>query len=256
MITSAKYINYIVESINVLRQEIISRNQMGLLDDNKHIENFVCYLLNEIFGYQLINLNCEQLNNPGVDLGDLTRGVGIQVTATKTSAKINSTLKTIIEHKCHEKYLSIKFFITTSKQEVYTLEDSYLKYLTFDINSDILDFDDLYKRAMYLNIAQQKNITEYIHEQIPYVTASIGVDYFSPNMVKRLVHEFQSDSWINCQPVMGHNFEIVIEHNFDYLPQVCVMDLSGNEVIVGIKRDEKFVTLGSLMNFPGKVLLS
>jgi hypothetical protein len=230
---------------------------MGLLDDNKHIENFVCYLLNEVFGYQLINLNCEQLNNPGIDLGDSNKGIGIQVTATKTSAKINSTLKTIIEYKCHEKYPNIKFFFTTSKQEKYTLEDSYLRCLNFNVNSDILDFDDLYKKAMYLNIAQQKNITEYIHEQIPYVISSIGVDYFSPNTVKRLVYEFRSDSWVNCQySAIEYNFEIVIEHNFGYLPQACVMDLLGNEHLVEIKRDEKVVILGSLSNFPGKVLLS
>jgi len=248
MVTSAKYINYIVESINVLRQEMISRNQMGLIDDNKHIENFVCYLLNEIFGYQLTNLNCEQANNPGIDLGDVNKGLGIQVTATKTSEKINSTLKTIIKHKCYEKYPNIKFFITTSKQEKYTLEDSFSTYLSFDINADILDFDNLFIKTMYLNIAQQKKIAEYIHEQIPYITASIGVDYFSPNTVKRLIHEFQSDSWVNGQ--------LIIEHNFDYLPQVCVMDSVGTEVMVEIKRDEKVVILGARPNFSGKVLLS
>jgi hypothetical protein len=175
MITSEKYINYIVETINVLRQEIVSRNKMGLTDHNIHIENFACYLLNEIFSYQLINLNSEQLNNPGIDLGDLNNGIGIQVTATKTSAKINSTLKTIFEHKCYEKYPKIKFFITTYKQEKYTAEDPCATYLNFSTDSDILDFDDLYKRAMHLDIAQQKNIAEYIQKQIPYVNASIEV---------------------------------------------------------------------------------
>jgi hypothetical protein len=252
MITSAKYINYIVETINVLRQEIISRNQMGLLDDNIHIENFVCYLLNEIFSYQLINLNSEQRNSPGIDLGDSNKGIGIQVTATKTSAKINSTLKTIFEHKRYEKYPNIKFFVTTFKQETYTLEKSYAEHLKFNINSDVLDFDDLYKRSMYLNITQQKKIADYIHEQIPYVTASIGGDYFSPNTVKRLVQEFQSDSWVNCEG----DFDLVIEHNFGYLPQVCVMNLLGEECSVDLKRDEKVVKLRSRINFSGKVLFS
>jgi hypothetical protein len=74
------------------------------------------------------------------------------------------------------------------------------------------------------------------------------VDYFSPNTVKRLIHEFQADSWVNGQ--------LIIEHNFDYLPQVCVMDSVGTEVMVEIKRDEKVVILEARPNFSGKVLLS
>lgn len=67
MITSAKYINFIVEKLNVIRQEIISKNQMGLYDDNVHVENFVCYLLNSCFGYQLVNLNEKKANYKGIE---------------------------------------------------------------------------------------------------------------------------------------------------------------------------------------------
>ena len=55
MINSGKYINYIIENLNVIRQEIISKNKLGLTDENIIVENFIGHILNLIYGYNLIN---------------------------------------------------------------------------------------------------------------------------------------------------------------------------------------------------------
>lgn len=245
MITSGKYINFIIEAINVLRQELISRNGLGLTDENIHIENFVCYLLNLCFGYELKNLNEETANHPGIDLGDVKKGIGFAITSTKTSVKVNTTLDTVLQHNINEKYPRINIFITTAKQDSYTITS---QYQPFNPDVDILDFDDLYKKALYLDVAKQEEIASYIHTQMPYVSKSIGLDYFSPHTLKRHVAHFEPSDW--------ENERLTIEHNFGYMPQVCVMDSDGNEVVVAIQRNEKTVIIGASVNFSGSALLS
>ena len=85
MITSGKYINYIIETINIIRQEIISKTPLGLTDENIFLETYICEILNRTFDYKLKNLNEEKANFPGVDLGNKQNNIGFQITSTKTS---------------------------------------------------------------------------------------------------------------------------------------------------------------------------
>lgn len=250
MITSAKFVNYIVETLNILRQEIISKNKLGLYDDNIHMENFICYILNLCYGYELVNLNENKANYPGIDLGDSKAKIGFQITSTNTSQKINSTLETFITYKCYKLYPNLKFFLLTHKQSKYSINTKFDGLFEFNPNQDILDFDDLYVRSMYLTPSKQKEIVEYIHIQVPYVSESIGVDYFNPNTLKRLLHIFKADDW--CE-----DYSLKIEHNFGYIPQVCVMSPDGKELKVIVKKDEKYVIIrASPHKWDGKILLT
>ena len=196
-----------------------------------------------------MNLNAEKARYPGIDLGDTEAGIGFQVTATKTSQKVVSTLETFVKHECYKKYPSIKFFILTEKLNSYSIKNfnTHIK-IEFNPEKDILDFDSLYIRSMYLDLSEQKEVVEYIHQQLPYVSESIGVDYYSPITYKRLVHEFKEDDWLDGQ--------ITIEHNFGYLPQVSVMMADGREALLGITRTEKCICLAASMKFAGKALLT
>lgn len=250
MITSAYYIDFIVKTLNVLRQEIISRSKVGITDNNIALENFACDLLNKLYGYNLVNLNKIKKNYPGIDLGDSTNGIGVQITRTGKSSKIKETITKVKDHKCYEEFPHLKFLILTQKQQSYTFRDISDLNLKFNSDKDILDFDDLYIRALYLSISTQKEIAEYLHDQIPFVSKSIGFDYYGPEKMKRLVHEFTESSW--------DTGELIIEHNFGYLPQVTVMDSDGATVITSIKSTEKTVTLNVSLGvkFSGKVLLT
>ncbi len=248
MITSAKYINYIVETVNVFRQELISKNKMGLFEGNPHVENFVCQLLNICFDYNLENLNSEKINFPGIDLGDKNKGIGFQVTATKTSEKIKTSLETIVRNNCHTTYPNIRFFITTSKQTSYSINSDAAPNIAFTPEIDILDFDSIFIRSMYLDIDKQKELVDYIHQQIPIVSDSIGVDFFTPNIIKRLEYNFTVNDW--------NDHELHIEHNFGYTPQVSVTTTNGSLVTARIIRSEKTVTLWAGNAFDGIALLS
>ena len=64
-----------------------------LYDLNRYLEDFFKDILNIVYGYKLVNLNEERSNNPGLDLGDEAVKVAFQVTSTKSSDKVNTTLE-------------------------------------------------------------------------------------------------------------------------------------------------------------------
>mgnify|MGYP000673018705 len=76
-----------------------------MLDENKVMEDIMCEVLNRVYGWHLVNLNTKEKNYPGIDLGDIQQGLGIQVTADKTSAKIQYTFSKVIAHEVYETYV-------------------------------------------------------------------------------------------------------------------------------------------------------
>jgi len=90
-------------------------------DINKVSENLCANLLNEIYGYLLINLNPEKRNFPAVDLGCDVKKIAFQITATKEAdkvkEKIESTLEKFVNHNLQSRFTDgVRFlFLTTDK---------------------------------------------------------------------------------------------------------------------------------------------
>jgi hypothetical protein len=79
--------------------QIRLNNCIELFDINKFAEDIALMLLNEIYQYNLTNLNLKK-SYPGIDLGDLGNGIAFQVTTRTDIYKIEKNLKTFIkEHK-------------------------------------------------------------------------------------------------------------------------------------------------------------
>lgn len=89
--------------------------KQGLLDENKVMEDIMCEILNRVYGWKLNNLNTKRQNFPGIDLGDAQIGLGVQVTADKTSAKLQHTLAKVMEHDVYKTYPHIKMMILVEK---------------------------------------------------------------------------------------------------------------------------------------------
>lgn len=121
MIQSGQYLNYIIEHLNIIRYELISKNKLNLTSDNIVLENFLRDLLNLVYNYNLENLNQLKKNFPGVDLGDESKKLGIQITSTPTSKKINSTLSIFIDNEGYLHFNSLKVFVLTQKQNSYSI---------------------------------------------------------------------------------------------------------------------------------------
>ena len=81
-------IQYVTEKLSCFCYYVKISNRNSFTDINVHAEGFLMNLLNLILGLDLQNLNEQQINYPGVDLGDLSAKTAFQVTSKKDSKKI------------------------------------------------------------------------------------------------------------------------------------------------------------------------
>src|ERR1039457_2795604 len=86
------YIDYIVSKLSALAMEIEIRGKLNYLDLHVHSENFYLYFFNELFGWELQNLNAVKQNAEAIDLIDHNNKIVIQVSATASKEKVESAL--------------------------------------------------------------------------------------------------------------------------------------------------------------------
>ena len=168
MINSGKYLDSIIQNLTVLRQEINAKAQLGLTDLNKHCEDFVKGILNRIYGYNLDNLNKEASNFPGLDLGDKTIEIAYQITSTKTTEKVDHTLELCLKKEHYKVFKKIYVFILTNKQTSYSIKTVTEPHFKFSDKENIIDFDDIYKDILLLEVDKRKELAEYIEKELPY----------------------------------------------------------------------------------------
>lgn len=146
MITRGHLIGQIIDDLSDIAGQVETRCKLGLTDLNLHLENFYKEILSATYGLNLENLNAQRMNTAGLDLGDDASGVAYQVTATKTSQKVNKTLKKITKAQ-RKTYPAIFVFIVRKRQRSYSLDDTAAKACSFT-EDNILDFHDLCRDLM------------------------------------------------------------------------------------------------------------
>ncbi|MBQ3163824.1 MAG: SMEK domain-containing protein [Lachnospiraceae bacterium] len=166
MLKESEIIKEIIDLLSREKLNIQSQCKIGLFDDNKYWENIIRNLLNAIYGYELVNLNQEKTNYPGIDLGDAEIGLGIQITETKTSAKVTRSLDKVLENEVYLKYPKFSMFILGDKQQTYTVDMAkYQGKINFCPESDILDFQDLISAINEMNREEMQDILDYLRSE-------------------------------------------------------------------------------------------
>ena len=173
MIETGKRIEEIVAMLSVLKMEVKSTSALGWTNLNKHTENFIKRILNLIYDLDLINLNDTTITFPGLDLGDRYKEVAYQITATRTSTKIDETLATCLRHDLYKTFPFIKIFILTGKQSSYAIKTETEPHFHFSPKTDIVDVDDLYSVIQNLDPIAVKNLHHYIQTELPGVIDSL-----------------------------------------------------------------------------------
>mgnify|MGYP006427838281 CR=1 FL=1 len=167
MIKSGILIERIVQDLNAFRQEIESNSKLGLLNQNIHAENFIKEVLNITYDLNLKSLNSDNVNFPGLDLGDdINQSVAFQVTSRSDLKKINDTLSTCIDNGHYKKYNKIKFFILSKKQRSYTKILDTSPYFEFNPQKNILDFDDLFISIKRLELQKLEEIYNLVSDEL------------------------------------------------------------------------------------------
>lgn len=84
--------NDIEQSLNTFAARIAARGKLNLLDLNFYAETFFRDFLNRLNGWELVNLNAETQNAEAIDLLDRSNKLVVQVSATNSKAKLESSL--------------------------------------------------------------------------------------------------------------------------------------------------------------------
>jgi hypothetical protein len=155
------YFDYIEEKINLLALRIESRGKLNILNLHLHNENFYLHFFNMLYGWKLENLNALQQNVEAIDLIDHTNKFILQVSATSTKSKIETTLdKAILK-----KYPGYGFkFISISKdaKDLRALTFANPHKLKFSPQSDIYDTNAIINYVLSLDIVKQKEVYNFI----------------------------------------------------------------------------------------------
>ncbi|WP_341285391.1 SMEK domain-containing protein [Priestia megaterium] len=175
MLSRGKLLGEILDGLSQLSFSLKTRGQVGLYDLNRYCEDFAKDLLNLVYNYELVNLNEERQNEPGLDLGDKKNKIAYQITSNKTSPKVRETLGKISdEHK--RNYDRFKILILGTKQTSYTISDELKTATNFNEIEDILDFQDLESKIVSLPVEKIKVVYDFLQENLVRVYSDLGFD--------------------------------------------------------------------------------
>lgn len=127
--------------------EIRLSNAVGYYDINKISENLCVVILNELYGYKLINANSEITNICAIDLIDRENNIAVQVTSRIDGRKIKDTLTDFVRNEMDQIYTNgVKFLILnfeTVKKGNYKYKNV---YKNFDFSTDVITDKILFKK--------------------------------------------------------------------------------------------------------------
>jgi len=157
-------IDYIIYKLSVLATEIEQRGKLNLLDLHRHSEDFYAHFCNELFGWQLRNLNAIKANAEAIDLIDHTNKIVAQVSATATKGKVESALT-----KDLSAYAEYTFkFISISKDASDLRNKNFAKphKLCFDPQCDIHDITSILNHISGLGADEQRHIVAFLKKEL------------------------------------------------------------------------------------------
>ncbi|QLD33897.1 ABC-three component system protein [Mannheimia varigena] len=165
----ARYFNYIEEKLSTLGYRIKNRSKINMLELNIHSESFFAELYNILFEYKLINANVFSQNSEGIDLIDNSNKILIQVSATCTKKKIDSSLSKDI----YKNYQGYRYkFISIAKEVNQKIKESTFSNphgMNFNPHEDILDNVEL------LRIINSKPI-DVLEKLYNFIKQELGED--------------------------------------------------------------------------------
>jgi hypothetical protein len=123
-------------------------------------ENFFRDVLNILLDAGFKNLNANRSNEPGLDLGDENKKIGVQVTSSATTAKVNNTLQKITADQS-SKYKKIIVLGMNKRQRTYSIDETLAKKYNFEAD-DIWDLDVLARKAFDLQIDKLQDLYNFV----------------------------------------------------------------------------------------------
>lgn len=159
------YFNVIEERLNLLALRIISRGRLNILDFHGHSENFYQFFLNEVYRWEVTNENDVKQNVEAIDLVDHTNKLVLQVSATASKQKIESSLS----KDSIKKYKGYTFkFVSIARDADELRKDTFKNPhgITFNPATDIFDKNTILSKIRGLNINDQVRIYKFVKKEL------------------------------------------------------------------------------------------
>ncbi|OFX60166.1 MAG: hypothetical protein A2046_15325 [Bacteroidetes bacterium GWA2_30_7] len=169
--------------------EVKDNGKLKLYDINIISEDVLIPILNITFDTQLINLNTEKANYPGIDLATdehitigctKTNKIAFQITSINNIEKIKKTLEEYVKGKFYEKFDEIYIYNLIEKQNSY--QNASIKEVAkivdgkfeFDLNKNVIDRVDIAKKIKTLKpITKIEKICKLLEDQYVYKKHSL-----------------------------------------------------------------------------------
>lgn len=162
------YLKTISESLNLLAAQIHLNGRLNLLDLHVHSENFYLHLFNLIFDYKLENLNAVNQNIGGIDLVDRSNKIVVQVSATDTKQKIESTLSKIPKefHGYYFKFIPIVSDASELQRILQTKKYQNPYKMIFNPAGDIFDVLHILRYISPFTVDKLKEIVVFLAKEL------------------------------------------------------------------------------------------
>lgn len=173
MLTRGHLIGEIIDDLAGVAAQVKLRGTLHLFDIHRYIEDFAKEVLNKALQINLVNLNDERCNNPGLDLGDSSSRWAFQVTADKRTDKIKDTLNKIDDEQ-KDKYEYIRILVLGEKQGSYTFSGE--PFDRFNFKEDMVwDLNDVCKCIMALPIDNLVDLAKYVSKEVRRVRIELEI---------------------------------------------------------------------------------
>ena len=205
------YYNFISDKLSTLAYRIMLSGKLYVLDLPIHAENFYRDLFNLVYGWNLVNLNEVSQNEAAIDLADTTNKILVQVSATNTKKKIDTSLANIDVAQFRDytfKFISIAKPADNLRKHIYQIPEGIL----FDPKNDIYDMESLLVKIHSLEIDQYERVYEFIGKELGRGTETKSID---SDLTKLILILSQTNLSNQDHIRIDNEFEIIrkIEYN-------------------------------------------
>lgn len=198
------YFNVIEERLNLLAERIKSRGRLNMLEFNIHAESFYQHFLNELFGWAVLNENEIKQNAEAIDLVDHTNKLILQVSATASKQKIESSLSkdTIKNYKGYTfKFVSIARDADELRKDTFKNPHG----ISFNPVSDIIDKNSILSKIRGLSINDQERIYKFVRKELVNEIDPLKLE----SNLATVINILSKEDWNKKEPISEVNsFEI------------------------------------------------
>lgn len=183
--------------LGAYNHDIVTQGRNGMFSAHKVAENVYVRLLNALYGWSLVNDNEPGHSVEAVDLVDDVNRIVVQVTATCSSAKINSTLDSPKAAWYYERGFRLKFAFVGSEHDARKVQGTGSGvWALHDHNEDMPGFFDRKKDTLFtsnlvakfeeLGPATRLDVLNLVRGDIGKVSfvSTLDAGYFGDNIVR------------------------------------------------------------------------